>query len=446
MKKLVYAFLSQKRIAGGASVLAITSLLASACGFLRDRAFSTMFPLDTDPLGVASLYIAAFRPSDLLFQLFVMSCLSVVMVPFLAGHLAKNNRNDMNEITTSTLIVFGTGFAVVAFILFLLFPLLAPYMVKFTGESLRLYIIFGRIALLTNFLFVAGNTLGQYLIAEQKYWTYGITPILWSLGTIGGTYLLTPSIGPLGPIVGTVIGTIVYVLLRGIAVYRIGFRWRRPQHSVLHPELKDMGLLIVPRMIALGALQLQLLLLDRLASGLGTSMVALNQFASNFESVVPGIIGVAIAQSAFSLLSQSASKGDLSRVRSHLRKGIGFNLLLSIPGAIALAILAPVAGWLMHIQGSVIPIFIECLMIYAIAVPFESVNHIVLRTYYSMKNTGIPALSTGISSGIAIIIGTLLVTHYGVYALAVAYVIAQMSQTILLGSALIWKLRPLPVS
>lgn len=441
MKKLVHSFLSQKRIAGGASVLALTSLLASACGFLRDRAFSTMFPLDSDPLGVASVYIAAFRPSDLLFQLFVMSCLSVVMVPFLAGHLAKDKRDDMNEITTSTLIVFGSGFAVVALILFVLFPVLAPHMVKFTGASLELYITFGRIALFTNFLFVAGNTLGQYLIAEQKYWTYGITPILWSLGTVAGTYLLTPFIGPLGPIIGTVLGTIVYTVLRAVAVVRIGFRWRRPRHSLLHPELKDMGLLIIPRMIALGALQLQLLLLDRLASGLGQSMVAVNQFASNFESVVPGIIGVAIAQSAFSLLSQSAAKGDHQRLRAHLKKGLSFNLLLAIPGAIALAVLAPVAGWLMHIQGAVLPIFIQSLTIYCIAVPFESINHIILRTFYSMKNTGTPALSTGISSGIAIIAGTLLVPRYGVYALGVAYVIAQVCQTLLLGSTLSLKLR-----
>ena len=202
-----------------------------------------------------------------------------------------------------------------------------------------------------------------------------------------------------------------------------------------------MGLLIIPRMIALGALQLQLLLLDRLASGLGQSMVAVNQFASNFESVVPGIIGVAIAQSAFSLLSQSAAKGDHQRLRAHLKKGLSFNLLLAIPGAIALAVLAPVAGWLMHIQGAVLPIFIQSLTIYCIAVPFESINHIILRTFYSMKNTGTPALSTGISSGIAIIAGTLLVPRYGVYALGVAYVIAQVCQTLLLGSTLSLKLR-----
>jgi len=35
--------------------------------------------------------------------------------------------------------------------------------------------------------FVMGNAFGQYLIAKQKYWAYGITPILYTLGTIAGT-------------------------------------------------------------------------------------------------------------------------------------------------------------------------------------------------------------------------------------------------------------------
>lgn len=432
MKKIFQSFLSQKRIAGGAFVLAITQLVASAFGFLRDQAFSVMFPLDKDPIGVASVYIAAFRPSDLLFQVMVMSCLSVVVVPFLASHLAHNKRDEMNNILTSTMIMFGAAFGVAALILAAFFPKIAPHLVKFEGESLQLYITFGRIALLTNFLFVFGNALGQYLISIQRYWVYGVTPIIWSGCTILGTYFLTPSIGMLGPIVGTLIGTLFYVLFRMIGVVRSGYRIHLHRESILHPDLRQMGLLILPRMGALGALQLQLLLLDRLASGLGTQMVALNQFASNFESVIPGIVGIAIAQSTFSLLSQSAALKDKARLMSHLQKSILFNLSLAIPGAIILALCAHVAAWLMNLEGDTAFIFVKALLIYTIAVPFESTNHIILRTFYSLKNTLWPAISSACSCLIAVTAGTLLIPIYGVYALACAYVIAQVSQTVLL--------------
>ncbi len=417
-------------------MLAITQLVASGCGFLRDQAFSVMFPLEKDPLGVASVYIAAFRPSDLLFQISVMSCLSVVLVPFLAGHLAHKRQDEMNRITTSTLIVFGGFFGCLALVMAVFFPWLASHMVKFQGESLRLYILFGRIALITNFLFVFGNTFGQYLITIQRYWMYGITPIVWALGTIGGTYVLSPIIGPMGPIAGTLIGTIVYVAFRLTAVVQSGFSFRLPSGGILHRELRDMGILILPRMAALGALQLQLLLLDRLASGLGQNMVALNQFASNFESVIPGIVGVSIAQSAFSVLSQSAARGDHGKLRANIVHGTIFNLSLSIPGAIALAALASVAAWLLHLQGLTQILFIHALWMYCIAIPFESVNHMFLRSFYSLKNTLYPAVSSAVSCTLAITAGTLLVPHYGVFALAIAYVVAQAAQTIFLGSSL----------
>lgn len=435
MRHFLSSFLSQKRIAGGAFVLAFTQLLASVCGFLRDQAFSITFPIDSDPIGVASVYIAAFRPSDLLFQIFVMSSLSVLLVPFLSAHLAHDRKEQVDQILTSTMIVFGIMFGGIALVLALFFPWVAPYFVKFTGESLELYIQFGRIALLTNFLFVFGNALGQYLIAIQRYWMYGLSPIVWSLCTIAGTYLLTPVFGVLGPMIGTVIGTTIYIAIRAIGVARHGYRPSIGQDGFVHPELRQMGLLIIPRMIALGAIHLQFLLLDRLASGLDTSMIALNQFARNFESVVPGIVGIAIAQSAFSLLSQSAARKDNALLLSQMKKAISFNMLLAVPGALALALCASIAAWTIQLDASITPIFVSSLLLYAIAIPFESTNHIILRTFYALKNTGWPAASSAISSIIAVIVGTVLIDSIGVYALAIAYVASQVTQTTFLSVA-----------
>jgi putative peptidoglycan lipid II flippase len=436
VKSILQSLLSQKRIAGGAAVLALTQLIASACGFLRDRAFSSVFPLESDPIGVASVYIAAFRPSDLLFQVFIVSCLGVVLVPFLASHLAHDRREEMNRIASSTLVVFGSLFGVIALLTAIIFPWIAPFMVKFTGPSLDLYISFGRIALLTNFLFVFGNTFGQYLITVQRYWNYGLTPILWCLSTIGGTYFLTPFFGPMGPIIGMLTGTILYVALRLVGAWKTGFRFTLGGGGLLHAELRDMGLLILPRMVAVGALQLQLLLLDRLASGLSTATVALNQFASNFESVIPGIVGISIGQSAFSILSQSVAKGDRALLRHHLLHGTLINLGLSIPGAIALALLAKVGGHLLNLQDAVLSTFTASLWIYCLAIPFESANHLILRSFYALKNTRWPALSSVISCTLAIAAGTILLPSLGVYALAVAYAVAQVSQAIFLGSSL----------
>src|SRR5690606_36178995 len=118
----------------------------------------------------------------------------------------------LNGVTGIAACVFG----VIAVLLAFFFPRIAPYLVQFEGESLELYITFGRLALLTNFLFVFGNAFGQYLITIQRYWVYGLTPVLYTAGTIVGTVWLSgpEQFGQLGPMVGTLGGAVVYVLVR----------------------------------------------------------------------------------------------------------------------------------------------------------------------------------------------------------------------------------------
>lgn len=165
-------------------------------------------------------------------------------------------------------------------------------------------------------------------------------------------------------------------------------------------------------------------------------MVALNQFASNFESVIPGIVGIAIAQSAFSALSQSAALNNMDKLSAQVKKSLIFNLALALPGAACLALCSSVAAWLMQLGPSVAGTFITSLLIYCLAVPFESTNHIVLRTFYALKNTAWPAVSSIVSGTAAVLAGTMLLPALGVYALAVAYVVGQCCQTLFLGTAL----------
>jgi hypothetical protein len=107
----------------------------------------------------------------------------------------------------------------------------------------------------------------------------------------------------------------------------------------------------------------------------------------------------------------------------------------ALTGEVGLALCSNIAAWLMHLQPPVSGIFIKALLIYSIAVPFESTNHIILRSFYALKNTGWPALSSVTSGAVAVSTGFALIDSLGVYALAVAYIVGQISQTILLGLA-----------
>jgi putative peptidoglycan lipid II flippase len=282
---------------------------------------------------------------------------------------------------------------------------------------------------LINFLCVFGNALGQYLILEQRYWVYGLTPILYTIGTIFGTLFLTKSFGPLGPMMGTLCGAVLYVLYRAYGALRLGFR---PSKKFWHPDLHEMGLKMLPRMIALAALQLQLLFFDKIASGMDAGSVTINAYTRNFQGLIVGIAGIALAQSAYSLLSQVAALGEWHRFRTYVEKGLLLLLLLTVPGSIALIALSSVAARLVHLTHVLHP-FTIALILYAISVPFESIAHLFLRSFYALKDTLAPAIWAVFSGVAAVIIAWWLAPKYGVFALPFGYGVGQIIETVILG-------------
>ncbi len=416
----VFTFLrthiGQHRILGGAAVLSVTQAGASVAGLLRDRLLNQTF---SDDLSIVDTYIASFRLSDLLFQLTVMSGIATVLVPLLAR--ASTKENDTSKLLSSVMAMGSLVFGAIALVCAIFFPLIAPHIVDFDGSALSLYIQFGRLALFTNVLFVWGNSLGQYLVSVQRYWLYGITPILYTVGTIVGTVVLTPYVGSLAPMIGTVGGALVYVAVRFIGALRAGYTVTL---CLWHPALSTMGMLMLPRMAALAVLQLQLLLFDMLASGLPAGSVTVNSNARNFQSFVVGVIGIALAQSAFPLLSQAAAKGEGDRFRLYVRKGFLMILALTIPAAIILVLATPLAVRLVHID-AVYGAFAAALLIYACSIPFESLNHLVLRSYYALHATALPAVASVINGSLAIGVAWFLVSKIGIQAIPAGFLVGQ---------------------
>lgn len=425
----------QERILGGAFVLALTQFAASIAGLLRDRLLFQTFPA----LNITDVYFASFRPSDFLFQTCIASALGTVLVPVLAGYRAHGKKEDLDRVLSGTMHLGAMIFGSIALALALILPWIAPMLVQFKGEELALYIHFGRLALLSNFLFVYGSTLGQHLVAVQRFWVYGLTPVLYTLGTIGGTVYLTPHYGPYGPMLGTVAGAAIYVLLRAAAVRRSGVRFR---WTLWHPEFAQMGWLMLPRVLSLGALQLQLLVFDALGSGLGQGSISVNVAARNFESVGVGVIGIALAQAVYSPLSQAAARGDHRLYALYLRKSLGYALLFGALCTVALIALARVAAMLVSME-HVYEVFYLSLLLYAFCIPLESLNHLLLRAYYALKDTLRPALVTVAGGIAAIAAAAFFQSAWGVYALALGFLVGQITQAAGLGILLLPRIRTL---
>lgn len=417
----IFSYFREHTLVSGVAILGLTQLGASVVGLLRERILNTVF---ADDLSVVDAYLAAFRPSDLMFQACILSAMGTVLVPVLATHYAKGNSNEMSRVLSGTTCIAAVVFGFIALLLAIFFPWIAPFLVQFEGETLDLYITFGRLALLVNFFFVFGNALGQYLITVQRYWIYGITPIIYTLGTIFGAVFLTPTFGTFGPMYGTILGVLLYVFFRLLAAFRSG---ARPMFTLWHPEVPAMVKLMLPRVFAFGAFQFQLLFLDRIASGFPRGAVTINNNARNFQSVLVGVVGIAIAQSVYSILSQAAANKQPERFSKYFSTGMWLCLALTIPGAIVLGMLSPLAASLVHLSDH-LPTFTIFMICYAISIPFESMTHLQYRAFYAMKETMLPATMGVLGGAAAIIAAALLTPQFGVYSIAIGYTLGEIIQ------------------
>ncbi|MBI3336541.1 hypothetical protein HYZ98_03180 [Candidatus Peregrinibacteria bacterium] len=416
--------LSHHRILGSAAILGITQLGASIAGLLRDRLLAQTFP----DLAVVDAYIAAFRPSDLIFQVLVMSAIGMILVPLLAREEHRRGREGVANLLGASMGLGCLIFGLVALLLTLVLPMLVPWLVNFQGEQLAWYINFARIVLISNLLMVIGNTIGQELIHIERYWVYGLTPIVYSLGTIGGTLFLTPVIGPYGPIAGTVAGSLIYALWRLLAVRWAGIPLRV---RLWHPAIADMGWMAIPRMIALGTLHIRLLVLDTLASSLPTGAITINAYARNVQSVIVGAIGIALAQAIFSPMCRAAAEGNERKFQNFIRRGSFFMLLLTIPSALILFLIPDLVAWIVNLQHKA-PLFSVVLMLYAFSIPIESLSYLFIRAFFALHNTRLPAIAHSANAIVAIALSWSLLGVYGLPAIPIGFIAGHVVQLVIL--------------
>jgi putative peptidoglycan lipid II flippase len=143
---------------------------------------------------------------------------------------------------------------------------------------------------------------------------------------------------------GTLIGGFLQLavqipsLLRVGFVFRPDFRWR---DEGVRKVLQLMG----PAVIAASAVQVNVLINSIFASYLQDGAVSWLNIAFRLMQLPLGIFGVAVATVTLPLISRSAAQGNTTEFRGALAHALRLVMLLTIPSAIGLAIMAePIIG------------------------------------------------------------------------------------------------------
>jgi putative peptidoglycan lipid II flippase len=316
------------------------TLLSRITGLLRETLKATFFGAGLQ----MDAFEAAFRLPNLLRRLFGEGAFSQAFVPILAeyrrkrGHAATRKLvGDVSTLLAVVLIVVSVAGSLAApWLVYVLAGGFAetPGKVNLTAQMIRIcfpYILF------VSLVSLAGGVLNVF----RRFAIPAFTPVLLNLSIIFGAIFLARYVNP--PIValawGVAIGGLAQLALQIRPLLSIGmlpkpsFDWR---DEGVRRILRAMG----PAVIGVSAAQISALINTQLAALLGNGRISWITYADRLMEFPSALLGVALGTVLLPSLAQHYSDADHEEYSALLDWGLRLALLLALPSAIALAILA----------------------------------------------------------------------------------------------------------
>ncbi len=419
--------LAQKAIPRGAVILGFLFVLNAGMAVLRDKVLAHTFGAGPE---LDAFFTALFLPQLVLEFLVVGGVVGPFLPIFvgLKGEAEATARDFARTILTGSMIVMAAAMALVV----IFAPQTASFVAPgYEGSQRELYIGLLRVMALGQIVFAASFVLGEVLVAERRFLSYGLGDFAYNAGIVAGALLLTGAFGIYGAAIGFLLGALGHLGIRLVGIYGTSFR---PQLSL---SLRTKGLgefvrLSLPKMISQPMGTLMLIYFGSLASTLAPGSATSFNFARNFQSVGESVVGLAFATAAFPALSAAAAAGDKRVFRRVFRTNLATIAFFSTCAGIGLLLFGGLAIRILLSGGAFDETDVArttmILMILAISIPFESLVELFARAIFATHNTVEPtvAAATGFLAGVGTTMA--LSSPAGLAAIPIGYVACRVAQ------------------
>jgi len=324
-------------------MVGLAILCSRILGLLREVIFASLFGASKS----MDAFLTAFRAPNMLRDLFAEGALSTAFVTTFSGRIATEGDQSawrlaskvatLTVVFMSALTVLGVIFAPA--VITVLAPGFAPDKAELTILLTRImfpFILLISLAALVMGMLNAKNIFGMPAMASSFF----------NLGSIvagvGLGWLLDPHFGVralIGLALGTLVGGLLQLLVQVPSLARVGFHFK-PDFDWRDPGVRKVIGLMIPATIAASAVQVNVAVNSGFASGLGDGPMTFLNIAFRLMQLPLGLFGVAIATVTLPLVSRSAALGNKAEFRGAIAHSLRLVMLLTIPSAIGLIILA----------------------------------------------------------------------------------------------------------
>jgi putative peptidoglycan lipid II flippase len=326
-----------------AGIVGLAVMCSRLLGLAREQICAALFG------GGAAMdaFTAAFRIPNLLRDLFAEGALSTAFVTTFSKTIARGGDAAAwrlaDKVATLTAVVLSAlcllGIVFSPQLVATLAPGFDPGKAALTVTLTRImfpFILLVSLAALVMGMLNARNVFGMPAMASSFF----------NIGSIVGGVLLgfwlDPQFGPralIGLAIGTLIGGALQLGVQLPHLRRLGYRFH-PDFSWRDAGVNAILALMGPSVIAASTTQFNVLVNSMFASTLGNGPIFWLAIAFRLMQLPLGLFGVALGSVTLPLLSRLAVGGDRAAFRGELARAMRLGLLLTIPSAIGLMLLA----------------------------------------------------------------------------------------------------------
>ena len=315
-------------------------MVSRVLGFIRDIVIAKMF----GTTAAADVFFVAFKIPNLFRRLFAEGAFSQAFIPVLTENKTTGDQEKVVDLLGATagvlslVLFFVVALGVLAAPIFI--ALFAPGFTQ-DAEKWELATLMLRITF-PYLMFISITALfGSVLNTYGRFAIPALTPALLNVAMIGAAVYLAPTLEQ--PVValgvGVFVGGVLQFALQLVAVLRLGL-FKRISFNFSHPGVRQILRLMGPAMFGVSVAQINLMIDMLIASFLETGSISWLYYSDRLVEFPLGVFGIALATVVLPSLSRAHAQNQPQDFSATVDWALRLVLLISLPAALALALLA----------------------------------------------------------------------------------------------------------
>lgn len=320
------------------------TLLSRFTGFARDMVLANFLGAGA----VSDAFFVAFKLPNFFRSLFGEGAFTTAFVPMLSQKLVSDGREKSMIFAAKAISVLAFFLAIFVILMEIFMPwvvdVLAPGFAD-NGGKIELATTLSRITFpfllfISIVSFQSGilNSLGRFAAPAAA-------PVILNVMMILSIFIFVPfSITPAhGIAIGVTFAGFLEILWLSWFLRRENV-FLKPRFDIFtitkDPEIKTLFKRIAPGILGAGVYQINMFVDTVLVSLVGTGAISWLYYANRMQQLPLGVVGAAIGVALLPILSHHLKTGELKEAQKTQDKAIEYGVLLSVPAAVGLIILA----------------------------------------------------------------------------------------------------------